>query len=135
MRVVIDTNVIVSGLLNPSGAPGEIIDMIFSGQIEPVYDDRIISEYTTVLKRKKFGFPIDAVDEFVLAVRTLGARMVPVHRHVTLPDDADRCFIECALTTDTRIVITGNKKHFLPERLCGVSFFLPREFLERYRCE
>jgi uncharacterized protein len=56
MRVVIDTNVIVSGILNPHGSPGRIVNVLLSEASTALYDDRILSEYREVLLRPAFGF-------------------------------------------------------------------------------
>ena len=47
--VVLDTNVLVSGLLNPNGSPGKILDLIIGNHIQIAYDDRILGEYEEVL--------------------------------------------------------------------------------------
>ena len=52
MNVVLDTNVIVSGLLNPYGSCGEIVRMIAIDELNLYFDARILSEYKDVLKRK-----------------------------------------------------------------------------------
>ena len=49
-----DTNVLVSGMINPMGAPGRIVDLMREGELELTVDDRILAEYTAVLKRRKF---------------------------------------------------------------------------------
>ena len=51
MRIVLDTNVLVSGLLNPNGTPGRILDLILGRYLTLLYDDRIIGEYSDVLAR------------------------------------------------------------------------------------
>ena len=56
MKVVIDTNVIVSGLLTPFGNSAEIVRMITSGKLNLCFDARILTEYEEVLKRPKFKF-------------------------------------------------------------------------------
>lgn len=133
MQAVIDTNIIVSGLLNPSNPPGEIIDMLFSGQIVLVYDDRILNEYSIVLRRNKFSFPLKDIDVFLETIRSIGERVVPFHLPVSLPDDKDRCFIECALSTREKIIITGNKKHFLLSAMKDITVLSPREFITAAR--
>lgn len=54
MKIVIDTNVLISGMLNPSGLPGRIVDFLRNGVLQPVIDDRIFSEYVDVLRREYF---------------------------------------------------------------------------------
>jgi uncharacterized protein len=51
MSIVLDTNVLVSGLLNSNRKPGRIIDLVISGRIRLFYDDRILAEYADVLER------------------------------------------------------------------------------------
>jgi len=132
MHAVLDTNILVSGLLSPAGPPGEIIDLIFSRQLEPVYDDRIIHEYAIVLRRNKFSFAIEMVDELLDAVQAVGFSITPNHTFLLLPDDHDRPFVECALASGNTILITGNDKHFPASTIKGIQLFSPREFLEKY---
>lgn len=53
---VIDTNVIVSAMMS-NGYPNDILRMVQDGNVIPVFDKRVLSEYYEVLSRKKFGFP------------------------------------------------------------------------------
>ena len=62
MKAVIDTNVLVSGLLKPYSYPGAIVRLLASGQIQLVYDARIIAEYRDVLCRPLFGFKSTEVE-------------------------------------------------------------------------
>jgi putative PIN family toxin of toxin-antitoxin system len=52
--LVLDTNVLVSALLSPFGAPGRIWDLVLAREVRLVYDDRILVEYRRVLSREKF---------------------------------------------------------------------------------
>ncbi|MBH0201413.1 MAG: putative toxin-antitoxin system toxin component, PIN family [Nitrospira sp.] len=56
MKVVVDTNVLVAGLLSPFGPPGEILRMVASGTLRLCVDARILTEYEEVLARPKFRF-------------------------------------------------------------------------------
>lgn len=51
MKAVLDTNVLVSGMINPAGAPGKLVDLIRAGALQIVVDDRILVEYTDVIRR------------------------------------------------------------------------------------
>jgi len=62
MKIVLDTNVIVSGLISPYGNPAEIIRMVSVGEIRLCYDARIITEYKEVLRRPKFQFNPEKID-------------------------------------------------------------------------
>ena len=51
MIVVVDTSVLVSGLLSAHGAPARVIDLLTTGDLKVAYDDRIAIEYRQVLAR------------------------------------------------------------------------------------
>ncbi|MDD5675566.1 MAG: putative toxin-antitoxin system toxin component, PIN family [Chitinivibrionales bacterium] len=129
MEVVLDTNVLVSGLLYANSPPGKIIDLVFNNSITPVFDDRILYEYRDVLKRPKFAFPMQVIEELLAAFVAIGRQTMAPLIHVKLPDEKDRCFYECALSSKSKILITGNKKHFPTHKCPGISVFLPAEFL------
>ena len=78
MKVVLDTNVLVSGLLNPFGAPGRVVDLAVTGGLQPLHDDRILLEYGDVLRRPRFGF--DERD-----IRALLEQLTWVGLHLTAP--------------------------------------------------
>ena len=56
MKIVLDTNVLVSGLINPKGVPAKILNLMLNEKIIVLYDNRILREYETVLSRRKFRF-------------------------------------------------------------------------------
>ena len=114
MRAVIDTNVVVSGLINPHGAPGRVIDAVLAGVIIPLYDDRILGEYRDVLRRKRFGFDVAVVDAFLDYVECFGEPVIATGAGVTLPDPDDLPFLEVAIAGHADAVITGNGRHFVP---------------------
>ena len=65
IRVVLDTNILVSGLLSTFGNSAEIINAITDRVIACFYSDAIIREYTDVLLRPKFGFPQEKADALI----------------------------------------------------------------------
>jgi putative PIN family toxin of toxin-antitoxin system len=110
-EAVVDTNVLASGLLTPSGSCAAIIDRIVEGSITVCYDERIIAEYSEVLSRNKFGFSTDEVDDLLTLIRTFGRKTIPITFEEPLPDEKDRPFAEVAKTSGA-VLITGNLKHF-----------------------
>ena len=100
MKIVIDTNVLISGMLNPSGPPGKIVDLLRSGALQVVVDDRILSEYTDVLRRKYF------LRYFRKSEREDVIEYLSKNSHYTLsrivaqdiPDEGDIPFLEIALS-------------------------------------
>jgi putative PIN family toxin of toxin-antitoxin system len=72
MNVVIDTNVIISGLLNPKGVSGQIINLILHEKLTLLFDNRILEEYREVLNRKKFGLHRNITDPLFDFIRNEG---------------------------------------------------------------
>ncbi|MDO8880662.1 MAG: putative toxin-antitoxin system toxin component, PIN family [Coriobacteriia bacterium] len=133
MRIVLDTNVLVSGLLSPFGPPGEIVRLVSSGAVKLGVDARILSEYDEVLARPRFGFTHDAVsallDYIDQASETVASEPL-THR---LPDEDDEPFLEVALACGVDHLVTGNAVHFPEEARAGVSVVSPAQFIELYR--
>ena len=128
MKVVIDTNVLVSALLKPHSKPAIILNLVISGKHIPCFDSRIFDEYERVLSRKKFGFDASLVDLFLHYLEKTGIFVTPAHPNFSLPDPFDIPFYEVAISTDA-VIITGNKKHFPVD---NIDVFSPSEFLEKY---
>ena len=132
MRVVIDTNVLVSGLLSPYGATGEIVRMLAAGSLDLLYDARIISEYESVLTRPKFSFEkahIDNLIEFIVNY-SIPVSAIPLSRH--LPDGDDEPFLEVAISGKAECLITGNVAHYPIKSRRKMRILTPRQFLNRY---
>jgi len=125
---VIDTNVIVSGLMTPSGSSAQIIDAILNGQVKLVYDSRILKEYRDVLSRPRLKLPPMKIQ----------ALLVSMHRQLLVspsvsgiigPDSDDIIFIEAALATTDKTIITGNLAHFQKRILQEVRILTPVQAL------
>ncbi len=133
MNVVLDTNVLVAGLLSPYGPCGEIVRMVSSGELTLCLDARIITEYSEVLKRPKFRFAEDKVEELLDFVVHRGRMVASAPLRNPLPDPDEEPFLEIAIAGGAACLVTGNRIHF-PARLCHrVKVFSPREFLTHYR--
>lgn len=133
MKVVIDTNVIVSGLISPFGSSGEIIRMVASGDLQLCYDARILSEYQDVLVRKKFPFDQIRVGDLLEQIKACGyvATGKPIAKR--LPDINDEPFLEVAFGGRAEYLVTGNLKHYPANRRKGMLIVSPSEFIEIYR--
>jgi putative PIN family toxin of toxin-antitoxin system len=125
MKVVLDTNVLVSGLLTPFGTCGEIVRMLTSGELVLCVDARILLEYDDVLRRSKFSIDARSVDVLREYIQTSSERHACVPLATPLPDPDDSQFLEVALAAAADCLVTGNSKHF-PQRCRGrVSVLSP----------
>jgi len=133
MRVVVDTNVIVSGVLNPHGPPGRIVNALLTETITVLHDDRILSEYREVLLRPTFAFPRSDVEILVDFVESAGEYVSAKPLSLLLPDPNDLPFLEVATSGAADALITENIKHFKPRRgQPSVLVITPADFLRRY---
>ena len=133
MRIVLDTNVLVSGLHNPYGAPGRIVDLILGARIHVLFDDRILAEYLDVLARPQLAIEPSLAQAVVGYIRLSGEHVMalPLDKD-TLPDPDDLPFAEVAITGEADMLVTGNMKHFSGLKERGVTVVFPAQCLERF---
>ena len=132
MRAVIDTNVLVSGLINPRGAPGRIVDHLLAGAFTALYDDRVLSEYRAVLVRPVFGFRVADVDTLIDAIERDGEAVEATGWAGALPDPTDLPFLEVGLAGHADGLVTGNSRHCRPTRgRHAITIMTPAAFLAR----
>lgn len=133
IRVVVDTNVLVSGLLTPHGPPGRIVDALVGGLLQAVFDDRMLAEYEEVLARPRFGFDPADVAVVLDAIVQGGERaadlalMAAASLDVRLPDGDDVAFVEVALAAKADALVTGNLAHFPSDQCHGVRIVRPAD--------
>jgi putative PIN family toxin of toxin-antitoxin system len=132
VRLVLDTNVLVSGMLTVDNPPGRILDFLRAGKIQLQVDERIISEYDGVLSRPKFRkyFSLFEKDLIMDFVRADSEWHVCTTIADGLPDAKDACFLEVAHEARVALV-TGNARHFPEELRSGVEVLSPREFVDK----
>ena len=135
MKIVIDTNVLVAGLLTPFGSSGEIIRMVSSGQLVLCYDARVLAEYRDVLLRPRFQFNTEHVASLIDYIRHFGQVHPTQPLPSPLPDPDDEPFLEVAIAGKVCCLVTGNKAHFPHSHLQGVKVFSPTNFLTQQSWE
>ena len=124
-RIVIDTNVIVSAALSPTGSPAKIIELITeSNEIQIYYCAEMMAEYIEVLSRDYIKLSIEVQHSMTDAIKSVGTLVSSSISVVELPDEDDRVFYDTAKENGA-ILITGNTKHYPAE-----SFIMtPAEFM------
>lgn len=133
MKIVLDTNVLVSGLLTPFGPSGKIVRMVSAGELILYIDARILSEYQEVLHRPKFKFNKDHISILLDFIKLYGQFVSSLPLKNRLPDTDDEPFIEVAIAGKVQSLITGNIVHYPPSSREGIKTFSPSEFLEFFR--
>lgn len=131
MRVVIDTNVVVSGFISRDGPPGRLVRGVSDGVITPVFDARMLDEYAEVVQRPKIAARIDvaAALAWILMLQHVGLALEQVDAYSgLLPDEGDRPFLEVALASGA-VLVTGNAADY--PKAAGVEVLTPAEAARR----
>lgn len=127
-KAVLDTNVIVSGLLNPEGHSALILKLASSGAFRCYVSEQILSEYDEVLRRKRLDLDHRQAQRLLGMFRRIAVVVLPRRTLRITADPDDNMFLECALAARADYVVTGNVRHF-PARFQDVRAVPPRQFL------
>lgn len=134
MKIVLDTNILVSGLLQPQGNPAQVLGLVLSGAIQACHDGRILAEYAGVLARPHFKFDAKRVDEVLNKIRTDGLAIdAREESGLGLPDADDEPFLAVALASSADFLVTGNLSDYPPDKRRGCAVVSPAAFMERWR--
>ena len=123
---VVDTNVVVSGLLNPHSPSACVLDAVLDGRLKLVYDARILAEYRDVLHRPRLKLAPAKITAFLNGLQSQ-MTVTPRPLAVTGPDADDIVFVEAALATTDKTIVTGNLADYPPEILHGARVLTPAQ--------
>ena len=129
MKVVVDTNILVSGLLNPLSAPGQIVRWVADGILIPCHDARVLAEYEEVLRRPKFDFSPDEIRALLAQIQAGGLVMSGQLLAEKLPDPDDEMFLEIALASNCEFLITGNARDYPAGTYGTTAIIAPAAFV------
>ena len=128
LRVVLDTNVVVSGLLHQKGAPAAILDAATSKLFRSYISQSLLDEYHEVLARDYLGVDQRRAARFLADLRKVAIFVVPRGKISVARDPDDDRVMECALEARADFIVTGNIRDF-PSPFHGVRVVAPRDFL------
>jgi putative PIN family toxin of toxin-antitoxin system len=132
MKIVLDTNVLVSGLMTKGGTCATILDLLSDGRITAALDGRIMHEYRRVCVEPRLRLDVSAVTDFLRFLDDCAENVTAMPLDANLPDPDDLPFLEVA--ADARaILVTGNIRHFPKDSIGSVQVVTPQEFLDLLR--
>ena len=131
VRVVLDTNVLVSALLKPDSTPELVISLIFEKRAILCVSGPIFTEYEEVLSREKFwSLDLKKVKRFLSRIKGQALWVVPkTPLDIIETDPPDNRFLECAQEAKADFLITGNTRHFPSKKFKKTRIVSPAEFL------
>jgi putative PIN family toxin of toxin-antitoxin system len=135
IRAVIDTNILVSGLLSPNGNEAMILLAVRQGLVRPCLSEDIIAEYAGVLARPKFAFAPSLIASLLGVFRENGEMFQPEGFMTTSPDPADTKLLHCAEAAAAEFIVTGNKRHFPDAPYGKIRVVNAGELLDRITVE
>ena len=130
IRVVLDTNVLVSANLSEEGLETLVVSLALNRKIQLHVSEPILQEYERVLRYPRLKFEAKEVARFLARLRRGSVLVMPTRKVSASPDEADNRFLECAEAARADFLVTGNKKHF-PQRWKTTEVVNTRELLGR----
>lgn len=128
LRLVIDTNVVVSAALKPEGPQRTILLVAMTKPANWYISQAIIEEYAVVLARPELKIRKSLRQQLLQLIRNRTRAIIPSHLPQVTKDPADNIFIECADAARADYLVTGNERHF-PEFWKCTKVVNSREFL------
>ena len=132
MKVVLDTNVVVSGIFF-SGPPREILRSWSRGKIQLLITPEIFEEYQRIAAELNKKYPSIEIKR-ILEVILVGSELIiaaPLPRPICLDPNDDK-FFDCAAAGSTFIIVSGDKHLLKASGSHGISVVTPRYFKDRY---
>ncbi len=140
IKVVIDTNILVAGLIGSKGPNREILRLCFKGVLKPVIGNALYLEYQELLHREKIQALCrqttvsleEFLDDFASICTPVDAWFL---WRPNLPDEADNHIIELAIAVNADYIVTNNLKDFAQSELlhAGYEVISPQQLLRRIR--
>ena len=133
LRVVLDTNVLISALGLRGRETGGVWDLAEEGGYELFLSAFILEELDRNLVKKAGLSPAEAV-EMIERVMDFAEIVDPVAKVSAIREkDSDNRILECGLAAKADVIVTGNMRHIRPRGgFRGIAFLTPREFLDKH---
>lgn len=132
MRVVFDTNVLISALLWPRRAPASAVGLARHGRVRSLVSKPLLDEFRQVLQ-EKLRFEPGVVERAIEILVDHSETIEPRHAlHVVKADPDDDRVLECALEGKADIIVTGDRHLLALKSFQGIPIITIREFLEQF---
>ncbi len=128
LRLVIDTNVLVSAAIKPAGLQRTVFLIAISKPARLYVSHPILEEYSEVLARPELRIRKSLRLQLLQLIKNHGHTVVPTRQLEATTDPSDNIFLECADAARADYLVTGNQKHF-PRFWKKTKVVTPREFV------
>jgi uncharacterized protein len=132
MKIVLDTNVFISGIFF-SGPPFQILRAWKNKRLQIILSQDILIEYQRVAESLTIKYPSIDILPIIELVTVHGQFVDTKNFDITVCEDPDdNKFIECAIASNTKIIVSGDKHLLKIKEFKGIKVYKPREFVEIY---
>jgi len=128
LRLVLDTNVLVSAAIKPAGLQRTVFLIAISKPARLYVSRPILLEYAEVLARPELRIRKGLRLQLLQLIKNHGHTVSPNRRLEVTTDPADNIFLECADAARADYLVTGNQKHF-PKFWKNTKIVTSREFV------
>ncbi|MGA8619165.1 MAG: putative toxin-antitoxin system toxin component, PIN family [Candidatus Sulfotelmatobacter sp.] len=128
LRLVIDTNVVVSAALKPEGLQRTVVLLAMTKPARWYVSEAIVAEYALVLARPELKIRRSLRQQLLQLIKNHARVVVPSRIAQITSDPADNIFLECADAARADYMLTGNQRHF-PKFWKNTKIISSREFL------
>jgi uncharacterized protein len=128
LRLVIDTNIIVSAALKPDGLQRTVLLLAITKPARLYVSDAILAEYRQVLARPELQIRKGLQQQFLQLIRGHSYSVTPARPLQITRDPGDNKFLECADAARADYLVTGNQRHF-PKFWKKTKVITSREFI------
>jgi putative PIN family toxin of toxin-antitoxin system len=113
LRIVLDTNVLISAAVKPLGRQALVINLVAFRAVELFVSEAVLAEYREVFNRPKFArLPAADVATLLALIEGEATMVTPTTRLEISKHDSDNRFYECADAAQADYIVTGNTRHF-----------------------
>jgi putative PIN family toxin of toxin-antitoxin system len=128
LRLVLDTNVIVSAVLKPEGLPRTALLLAITQPARLYVSPEILVEYREVIARPEFKIRRGLRHQLLQLIRNHARLVHPARAVQVAKDPDDNKFLECADAARADYLVTGNLRHF-PEFWKKTKVITPSELI------
>ncbi len=131
LKVVLDTNIFVSGILF-GGNARTILNLIIQGKLRLFVSEEILAELSDVLRRKKFDFPLENIRHILYEIELISEFITPeIHHEITAKDPDDNMIIDCAVAAQADYIVSGDSDLLELVTFQKIGIVSPNDFLKK----
>ena len=133
MRVVIDTNVLISAAIKPKSRLGLLIQYLHQARYMLIYSSEMLDELAEVFSRpkirQKYNLDEEAIDTVIGVIVTRGENVIPTKNIAICRDPDDNLFLSLALDGHADYIVSGDGDLLSLSPFRGIAIIKPAEFL------